>query len=62
MNNQSLFSRISEQASGLGHPCSSEEIAHLAEIKDMSPSINGEVLYLIRQALAQHEAKHGTLK
>lgn len=25
-------------------------------------SINGEVLYLIRQAIAQHEHKHGTLK
>ena len=37
MNDQSLFSRISDQASGLGLPCSLEEIAHLAEIKDMSP-------------------------
>ena len=37
MNDQSLFSRISEQASDLGLPCSAEEIAHLAEIKDMSP-------------------------
>lgn len=25
-------------------------------------SINGEVLYLIRQAIAQHERKHGALK
>ena len=25
-------------------------------------AINGEVLYLIRQAIAQHEHKHGTLK
>ena len=25
-------------------------------------SINGEVLYVIRQAIAQHEHKHGTLK
>ena len=25
-------------------------------------SINGEVFYLIRQAIAQHETKHGTLK
>ena len=25
-------------------------------------SINGEVLYLIRQAIAQHEKDHGTLK
>ena len=25
-------------------------------------SINGEVLYLIRQAIAQHEQKHGILK
>ena len=24
-------------------------------------SINGEVLYLIRQAIAQHEKNHGTL-
>ena len=24
-------------------------------------SINGEVLYLIRQAIAQHEKEHGTL-
>ena len=25
-------------------------------------SINGEVLYLVRQAIARHEEKHGTLK
>lgn len=25
-------------------------------------SINGEVLYLIRQAISQHEQKHGELK
>ncbi len=25
-------------------------------------SINGEVLYLIRQAIARHEHNHGTLK
>lgn len=25
-------------------------------------SINGEVLYLIRQAITKHEANHGTLK
>lgn len=25
-------------------------------------SINGEVLYLIRQAIAQHEKQHGVLK
>lgn len=25
-------------------------------------SINGEVLYLIRQAIARHEREHGTLK
>ncbi len=25
-------------------------------------SINGEVLYLIRQAIARHEHTHGTLK
>lgn len=25
-------------------------------------SINGEVLYLIRQAIAQHELQHGILK
>ncbi len=25
-------------------------------------SINGEVLYLIRQAITQHEHKHGSLK
>lgn len=25
-------------------------------------SINGEILYLIRQAIARHEREHGTLK
>lgn len=25
-------------------------------------SINGEILYLIRQAISQHEKKHGSLK
>lgn len=25
-------------------------------------SINGQVLYLIRQAVAEHEQQHGTLK
>lgn len=25
-------------------------------------SINGEILYLIRQAIAQHEQNHGVLK
>lgn len=25
-------------------------------------SINGQVLYLIRQAVAQHEQRHGSLK
>ena len=61
MNNQSLFSRISEQASGLGLPCSPEEIAHLAEIKDMSPDgIKAAMEIFEYLSLKKHEASIAT--
>ena len=37
----------------------SGKLKSLAEFEGRS--INGEVLYLIRQAIAQHEKDHGTL-
>ena len=36
------------------------KLKSLAEFEGRS--INGEVLYLIRQAIAQHEKDHGTLR
>ena len=36
-----------------------EKLKSLAEFDGLS--INGEVLYLIRQAILQHEQKHGKL-
>ena len=36
-----------------------EKLKSLAEFHGLS--INGEVLYLIRQAILQHEQKHGKL-
>ena len=36
-----------------------EKLKNLAEYEGRS--INGEVLYLIRQAIMQHERKHGNL-
>ena len=61
MNDQSLFSRISEQASGLGLPCSPEEIAHLAEIKDMSPDgIKAAMEIFEYLSLKKHEASIAT--
>ena len=37
-----------------------QKLKSLAEFDGRS--INGEVLYLIRQAIARHEHKHGILK
>lgn len=37
-----------------------KKLKNLAEYDGRS--INGEVLYLIRQAIAQHEQKHGSLE
>ena len=37
-----------------------KKLKSLAEFEGRS--INGEVLYLIRQAIAHHEEKHGELK
>ena len=37
-----------------------KKLKNLAEYEGRS--INGEVLYLIRQAIASHEHKHGILK
>lgn len=36
-----------------------KKLKNLAEYEGRS--INGEILYLIRQAIAQHEQKHGSL-
>ena len=36
-----------------------KKLKNLAEFDGRS--INGEVLYIIRQAIAEHEKKHGTL-
>ena len=38
-----------------------KKLKSLAEFEGRS-TINGEVLYLIRQAIAHHEEKHGELK
>lgn len=37
-----------------------QKLKSLAEFNGRS--INGEILYLIRQAISQHEQKHGTLE
>ena len=37
-----------------------KKLKSLAEFNGRS--INGEILYLIRQAISQHEQKHGTLE
>ena len=37
-----------------------EKLKNLAEYEGRS--INGEILYLVRQAIAQHEQSNGTLK
>ena len=61
MSDQSLFSRISEQASGLGLPCSAEEIAHLAETKDMSlDGIKAAMEIFEYLSLKKHEASIAT--
>ncbi len=37
-----------------------KKLKNLSEFEGRS--INGEILYLIRQAIARHEREHGTLK
>ena len=54
---------IMEKDKHLGLRIDSEthkKLKSLAEFEGRS--INGEVLYLIRQAIAHHEEKHGELK
>lgn len=52
-----------EKDKHLGLRIDSETHAKLKSLAEFDGrSINGEVLYLIRQAIAQHEKDHGTLK
>lgn len=52
-----------EKDKHLGFRIDSETHKKLKSLSEFEGrSINGEVLYLIRQAISQHEAKHGTLK
>lgn len=51
-----------EKDKHLGLRIDSETHGNLKSIAEFEGrSINGEVLYLIRQAIAQHEKNHGTL-
>ena len=54
---------VMEKDKHLGLRIDSETHKKLKSLSEFDGrSINGEVLYLIRQAIAQHEHKHGTLK
>lgn len=54
---------LMEKDKHLGLRIDSETHSKLKSLAEFDRlSINGEVLYLIRQAIARHEEKHGTLK
>ena len=55
--------RIMDKDKHLGLRMDSETHQKLKSLAEFDGrSINGEVLYLIRQAIARHEHKHGILK
>lgn len=54
---------LMEKDKHLGLHIDSETHSKLKSLAEFDGrSINGEVLYLVRQAIARHEEKHGTLK